>query len=98
MREKLNSKDRIAALKNLPDWHYDQNRDCISRQYVFKNFVEAFGFMAQVALVSEKIDHHPEWSNVYRTVEVTLLTHSANGLTELDIKLATAMDKIANLG
>jgi 4a-hydroxytetrahydrobiopterin dehydratase len=70
-------------------------RDAITRKFVFKDFNEAFGFMARAALVAEKLDHHPEWSNVYKTVDVTLSTHDAGGLTELDIKLAEAMDKLA---
>jgi 4a-hydroxytetrahydrobiopterin dehydratase len=70
-------------------------RDAINRKFVFKDFNEAFGFMARAALVAEKLDHHPEWSNVYKTVDVTLSTHDAGGLTELDIKLAEAMDKLA---
>jgi 4a-hydroxytetrahydrobiopterin dehydratase len=71
-------------------------RDAITRKFVFKDFSEAFGFMARAALVAEKLDHHPEWSNVYKTVEVTLSTHDAGGLTELDVKLAEAMDKLAD--
>jgi 4a-hydroxytetrahydrobiopterin dehydratase len=70
-------------------------RDAITRKFVFKDFNEAFGFMARAALIAEKLDHHPEWSNVYKTVDVTLSTHDAGGLTELDIKLAEAMDKLA---
>jgi 4a-hydroxytetrahydrobiopterin dehydratase len=70
-------------------------RDAINRKFVFKDFNEAFGFMARAALVAEKLDHHPEWSNVYKTVDVTLSTHDAGGLTELGIKLAEAMDKLA---
>ena len=70
-------------------------RDAIRKTYTFANFVEAFGFMTRVALHAEKLDHHPEWFNVYRTVEVTLSTHDAGGLTELDVKLATRMDGLA---
>ena len=69
-----------------------KGRDAITRKFVFKDFNEAFGFMARAALVAEKLDHHPEWFNVYKTVEVTLSTHDAGGVTELDIKLAQAMD------
>ena len=70
--------------------------DAIARKFVFKDFSEAFGFMARAALVAEKLDHHPERFNVYKTVEVTLSTHDAGGLTELDVKLAEAMDKLAD--
>ena len=73
-----------------------QGRDAIGKKFVFADFNEAFGFMARVALMAEKLDHHPEWSNVYKTVDVTLSTHDAGGLTELDIKLAEAMDKFAS--
>ena len=72
-----------------------EGRDAIARRFVFKDFNAAFGFMTRAALVAEKMDHHPEWSNVYRTVEVTLTTHDAKGLTGLDIALAEAMDRIA---
>jgi 4a-hydroxytetrahydrobiopterin dehydratase len=77
-------------------WREVAGRDAITRKFVFKDFSEAFGFMARTALVAEKLDHHPEWSNVYKTVEVTLSTHDAGGLTELDVKLAEAMDKLAD--
>ena len=79
----------------LPDWKEVAGRDAIGRTFVFKDFNEAFGFMARVALVAEKMDHHPEWSNVYKTVAVTLSTHDAGGLTEKDIALAQAMDTYA---
>jgi 4a-hydroxytetrahydrobiopterin dehydratase len=72
-----------------------KGRDAISKKFVFADFNEAFGFMARVALAAEKLDHHPEWSNVYKTVEVTLSTHDAGGLTERDVALAEAMDKFA---
>jgi 4a-hydroxytetrahydrobiopterin dehydratase len=85
--------------KNFPVKHASlrevAGRDAITRKFVFKDFNEAFGFMARAALVAEKLDHHPECSNVYKTVEVTLSTHDAGGLTELDIKLAETMDKLA---
>jgi 4a-hydroxytetrahydrobiopterin dehydratase len=72
-----------------------KGRDAISKKFVFADFNEAFGFMARVALAAEKLDHHPEWSNVYKTVEVTLSTHDAGGVTERDVALAEAMDKFA---
>jgi 4a-hydroxytetrahydrobiopterin dehydratase len=70
-------------------------RDAIARKFTFGDFNEAFGFMTRAALVAERMDHHPEWFNVYRTVEVTLSTHDAGGVTELDVRLAEAMDRIA---
>jgi 4a-hydroxytetrahydrobiopterin dehydratase len=76
-------------------WSHDPGRDAISKTYQFKNFVEAFGFMTRVAIHAEKLNHHPEWSNVYKTVDVTLTTHDTSGLTELDVKLAQIMDKLA---
>ena len=79
----------------MPAWKEVAGRDAIARKFTFKDFNEAFGFMTRVALVAEQMNHHPEWSNVWRTVEVTLSTHDAGGLTELDIRLAEAMDKIA---
>ena len=95
MAERLSGKKRAVALLKLPGWRDVAGREAISRSYVFADFNEAFGFMARAALVAEKMDHHPEWSNVYRTVEVTLATHSAGGVTDLDIELAGAMDGIA---
>ena len=95
MAERLSAEKRTLALSKLPGWRDVAGRDAISRRYVFADFSEAFGFMARAALVAEKMDHHPEWSNVYRTVEVTLTTHSAGGVTDLDIRLAGAMDGIA---
>ena len=81
---------------DTPDgWALEDGGKALVRTFKFKDFNEAFGFMARAALVAEKLDHHPEWSNVYKTVEVTLSTHDAGGLTELDIKLAEAMDKLA---
>lgn len=95
MAEKLIGDKRAEALAELPGWAEDGDSDAISRTYIFADFSEAFGFMARAALVAEKMNHHPEWFNVYKTVEVTLTTHDAGGLTELDITLAGAMDRIA---
>jgi 4a-hydroxytetrahydrobiopterin dehydratase len=95
MREKLVGDARKAALAKLPGWSEVEGRDAITRKFVFKNFNEAFGFMSRAALLAEKLDHHPEWFNVYKTVEVTLSTHDAGGVTELDIKLAEAMNRFA---
>lgn len=95
MAQKLSGEARSRALAGLKGWTEVAGRDAISKKFVFADFNEAFGFMARVALAAEKLDHHPEWSNVYKTVEVTLSTHDAGGLTELDVKLAGAMDKFA---
>jgi 4a-hydroxytetrahydrobiopterin dehydratase len=95
MAQKLSGEPRKAALSRLKGWSEVGGRDAISKKFVFADFNQAFGFMTRAALVAEKLDHHPEWFNVYRNVEVTLSTHDAGGVTELDIKLAEAMDKIA---
>ena len=95
MTKTLSAEDRAEALKGLPDWRAVRGRDAIARTFTFKDFNQAFGFMTRVALVAEKMDHHPEWSNVYKTVDVVLTTHSAGGITELDIKLAARMDQLA---
>lgn len=95
MAEKLTGEARAEALAGLQQWREVEGRDAIERTYSFKDFNEAFGFMARVALAAEKMDHHPEWRNVYRTVEVTLSTHDADGLTMRDVKLARTMDAIA---
>jgi len=95
MAEKLSAEARKSALKGLSGWSELADREAIARTFTFKDFNEAFGFMARAALVAEKNDHHPEWRNVYKTVEVVLATHDAGGVTALDIKLAEAMNKIA---
>lgn len=95
MPAKLTADARKAALSKLSGWSEVSGRDAITRKFTFKDFNQAFGFMTRVALVAEKMDHHPEWFNVYKTVEVTLSTHDAGGVTELDVKLAEAMDKLA---
>jgi 4a-hydroxytetrahydrobiopterin dehydratase len=95
MAQKLTGDARKAALGKLSGWSEMAGRDAISRKFVFEDFNEAFGFMARVALIAEKMDHHPEWFNVYKTVEVTLSTHDAGGLTEFDVALAEAMNKLA---
>jgi 4a-hydroxytetrahydrobiopterin dehydratase len=97
MRAKLTSAARAAALAKLNGWSDVPGRDAITRKFVFKDFNEAFGFMSRVAMVAEKMDHHPEWSNVYKTVDVTLATHDAGGVTELDVKLAETMNRFAGL-
>mgnify|MGYP001308150853 CR=1 FL=1 len=95
MVQKLTGDARKAALAKLGGWSEVKDRDAIARKFVFRDFSEAFGFMTRAALVAEKLDHHPEWFNVYKTVEVTLSTHDAGGLTELDVKLAEAMNRLA---
>ena len=95
MSQKLAGEARNRALAKLKGWSEVKGRDAITRKFVFADFNQAFGFMARCALMAEKLDHHPEWFNVYKTVEVTLSTHDAGGLTELDVKLAEAMDKFA---
>ena len=95
MAQKLSGDARSRALGRLKGWSEVKGRDAISKKFVFADFNEAFGFMARAALVAEKLDHHPEWFNVYKNVEVTLSTHDAGGLTELDVKLAEAMDRLA---
>jgi 4a-hydroxytetrahydrobiopterin dehydratase len=92
---KLEGAARKSALTELKDWRELPGRDAIGKKFIFNDFNEAFGFMARVALVAEKMDHHPEWSNVYRTVDVVLSTHDAGGVTDKDIALAKAMDKFA---
>jgi 4a-hydroxytetrahydrobiopterin dehydratase len=96
MREKLSGDARKTALARISGWSEVEGRDAISKKFVFKNFNEAFGFMSRSALMAEKLDHHPEWFNVYKTVDVTLSTHDAGGVTELDIKLAEAMNRYAD--
>jgi 4a-hydroxytetrahydrobiopterin dehydratase len=95
MAQKLSGDARKQALARLKNWSEVSGRDAISRKFVFADFNQAFGFMTRAALVAERIDHHPEWFNVYKTVEVTLATHDAGGVTENDIQLAEAMDKLA---
>jgi len=85
------------ALRSLPDWcAVEGGREAIQRTFRFVDFNAAFGFMTRVALMADKLDHHPEWFNVYNRVDVTLATHDADGVTELDVKLAQFMDQAAN--
>jgi 4a-hydroxytetrahydrobiopterin dehydratase len=95
MMKKLSADARRVALAKLEGWSEVAGRDAITRTFVFKDFNEAFGFMTRAALVAEKNDHHPEWRNVYKTVEVVLSTHDAGGVTERDVALAEAMNRIA---
>lgn len=99
MAEKLSEEERERELQPLLEagWRMVEGRDAIAKSYSFANFVEAFGWMTRAALWAEKLNHHPEWSNVYRKVEVTLSTHDAGGLTMLDVSLARKMDALAGL-
>lgn len=95
MAAKLTDVERREALAALSTWSMVEGRDAIEKKFVFSNFNEAFGWMTRVALVAEKMNHHPEWFNVYKSVSVVLATHDADGLTQLDVKLARTMDKFA---
>eukprot|EP00435_Cladocopium_sp_Y103_P078091 s1_g1830.t1 len=92
---KLTGTARQKALAGLKGWKKVRGKEAIEKSYVFKDFAEAFGWMSRIAIVAEKMDHHPEWFNVYKTVNVVLNTHDAGGITELDIKLAKIMDRYA---
>jgi 4a-hydroxytetrahydrobiopterin dehydratase len=97
MTDKLTDAERSEKIAPLlaNGWAMTDGRDAMHKTFVFKNFIEAFGFMTRAALWAEKWNHHPEWSNVYKTVEVTLTTHDANGLSALDAKLGAKMDALA---
>lgn len=94
MVEKLEGAARAEALASLPDWTPVDGRDAIRREFAFRDFNEAWGFMTRVALLAEKQDHHPEWSNVYNRVTVLLTTHACNGLSARDLRLAKAIDAL----
>jgi 4a-hydroxytetrahydrobiopterin dehydratase len=98
VRRFVDAAEREAALAGLSGWRLVPGRDAITRSFEFRDFVEAFGFMTQVALVAERMDHHPEWSNVYRRVEVVLSTHDVGGVGPLDVALAAAIDALAARG
>ncbi|WP_280524128.1 4a-hydroxytetrahydrobiopterin dehydratase [Pandoraea pulmonicola] len=95
MTTRLSSEARASLAEVLPEWHQVVGRDAIQRSFTFHDFNEAFGFMAQVALKAEKMNHHPEWFNVYNRVDITLSTHDADGLTQRDVDLALAIDQFA---
>ena len=95
MPAKLTGEARAAELGKLAGWSEVAGRDAIRKNFTFKDFNEAFGFMTRAALIAEKLDHHPEWFNVYNKVEVTLATHDAGGVTARDISLAAAMNRLA---
>jgi len=95
MVEKLSEDERKAAFAELSDWTPVEGRDAIQRKFVFANFNEAWGFMTRVAVEAERMDHHPEWFNVWATVDITLSTHDCDGLSTRDVALARFIDKIA---
>ena len=94
-RTRLGPEIITAKLAGLSGWSVNADGTAIARQFRFADFSQAFGFMTRVALAAETLDHHPDWSNVYRTVDITLSTHDAGGLTELDFTLAAKIDAIA---
>ncbi len=95
MVEKLTAAERAALAETLPHWKIAPDRDAIARKFKFRDFSEAFGFMARVALLAEAQNHHPEWSNVWNRVDIVLSTHDAGGLSARDVTLAAAIDAIA---
>lgn len=95
MADVLTEQDLATRLSELPDWQHDTAAKAITRSFRFADFTEAFGFMARVALKAEKLGHHPDWSNSYDTVTITLSTHDAGGLTDKDLRLAAEIDKVA---
>ena len=92
MVQKLDDDARSALPAHFPDWTHQPVRDAITRRFTFDDFAQAFGFMTSVAIIAEKMDHHPEWSNVYNRVDILLTTHDADGLSERDAKLAEAIE------
>ena len=95
MVDKLSPQARREALSELSDWVQAEDRDAIEKSFKFKSFNEAWGFMSRVALAAEKLNHHPEWFNVYNRVDILLSTHDCGGLSELDVKLAKRIDAYA---
>ena len=96
MIPQLDEHERADALDRLGEWDYDDARDAISRRFMFADFSESFAFMARVAMLAEKHDHHPEWSNVWNRVDIVLTTHDAGGLSHRDVKLAQAIDALVD--
>ncbi len=94
MIARLDETERNSLLQEIDNWQRLEDRDAIQKSFKFKNFNEAFAFMTRVAMMAEKMDHHPEWSNVYNRVEITLTTHEVDGLSERDARLARFIDKI----
>ncbi len=93
MTTKLSTKKRQEALKTLRGWKKTKGRNAIEKNFIFEDFKVAFSWMTKIALIAEKMDHHPEWFNVYNKVEVKLSTHDSGGITELDITMAKEMNK-----
>lgn len=93
--KKLDHNSVEKALLNLPGWSVNNDKIGIEKKFLFDNFIEAWSFMSKVALIAEKMDHHPEWFNVYNKVNVTLSTHDCGGISDNDIKMATFMNNIA---
>ena len=96
MIEQLTDDERAAALDELGDWDFDEARDALKRRFMFADFSAAFGFMARVALLAERADHHPEWSNVYNRVDILLTTHDTGGLSTRDVSLAREIDALVD--
>ncbi len=94
MIPRLDPVARAAALATLPDWAHEPARDALTRRFTFGDFCSAFAFMTHVALLAEKADHHPEWSNIYNRVDILLTTHDAAGLSGRDVELAQAIDRV----
>ena len=94
MVQKLDEDARTALFARFPEWTHEPVRDAITRRFKFDDFAQAFGFMTSVAIIAEKMDHHPEWSNVYNRVDILLTTHDADGLSERDAKLAEAIERL----
>ncbi len=94
MIKKFRDEERSLAIAELKLWQDEEERDAISRSFKFKNFNEAFAFMTRVAMEAEKTNHHPEWSNVYNTVNITLTSHDVGGFSERDLKMARYIDSL----
>ena len=94
--KKITNFEQEEAFKSLSDngWSYDDVKGAIVKKYIFRDFLGAFGWMCKAAIISEKLNHHPEWTNVYKTVEVTLTTHDIGGLSDLDLELAQKFDDL----
>lgn len=93
-KQALTESDIQQLLEKVPNWEFKENK--LYRRLVFEDFIHAFGFMTQVAIIAESMNHHPEWANVYRTVDIYLTTHDAGGVTELDFKLLAEIERLIN--
>jgi 4a-hydroxytetrahydrobiopterin dehydratase len=96
MVQQLSEEERADALDQLDEWNFDEARDAITRTFTFDDFTEAFAFMTRVALIAEKADHHPEWTNVWNRVDILLTTHDAGGLSARDVTMAEAIDALVD--